>query len=74
MQLDLSTLHISLSNFFYLILSKTGNEITTFKRDFLNLGIFLLQYFIPILWTVNLSSQVIGQAMIYNFQVTLPQN
>ena len=73
MQLDLSTLHITLSNF-YMILSKTGNEITTFKRDFLNLGIFLLQYFIPILWTVNLSSQVIGQARIYNFQVTLPQN
>ena len=73
MQLDLSILHISLSNL-YLILSKTGNEITTFKRDFLNLGIFLLQYFIPILWTVNLSSQVIGQARIYNFQVTLPQN
>ena len=73
MQLDLSTLHISLSNF-YLILSKTGNEITTFKKDFLNLGIFLLQNFIPILWIVNLSSQVIGQARIYNFQVALPQN
>ena len=73
MQLDLSTLHISLSNF-YLILSKTGNEITTFKKDFLNLGIFLLQYFIPILWIVNLSFQVIGQARIYNFQVALPQN
>ena len=72
-QLDLSTLHNSLSNFF-LILSKTGNEITTFKRVFLNLGIFLLQYFLPILWTVNLSSQVIGQARIYNFQVTLPRN
>ena len=73
MQLNLSTLHNSLSNF-YLILSKSGNEITTLKRDFLNLGIFLLQYFIPILWTVNLSSQVIGQARMYNFQVTLPQN
>ena len=72
-QLDLSTLHNSLSNFFQ-ILSKTGNEITTFKRVFLNLGIFLLEYFIPILWTVNLSSQVIGQARIYNFQVTLPRN
>ena len=73
MQLDLSTLHISSSNS-YLILSNTGNEITTFKKDFLNLGIFLLQYFIPILRTVNLSSQVIGQARIYNFQVTRPQN
>ena len=73
MQLDLSTLHISLSNF-YLILSKSGNEITTFKREFLNLGIFLLQYFIPILWTINLSSEVIGQARIYNFKVTRPQN
>ena len=60
-QLDLSTLHNSLSHFF-LILSKTGNEITTFEKVFLELGIFLLQYFIPILWTVNLSSQVIGQA------------
>ena len=73
MQLDLSTLHISSSNS-YLILSNTGNEITTFKKDFLNLGIFILQYFIPILRTINLSSQVIGQARIYNFQVTRPQN
>ena len=52
----------------------TGNEITTFNKNFLNLGIFILQYFIPILWTVHLSSQVIGQARIYNFQITPPRN
>ena len=39
MQMDLSTLHNSLSNV-YLILSNIGNEITTFKKGLPKSGYF----------------------------------